>query len=109
VDNTWQSLATVPWIHTGKDCPFQLVIDNLHQKHGIQPKQFIRSNDDRTRLDLVCAEMGVSILEKTEAAHSEITILETDPMICDVSLVYQTYRKFDPLIQAIRESILQTG
>ena len=56
IDNTWQSLATVPWINTGADCPFQKIIDNLHQKHKIQPKQFVRSNDDRTRFDLVCAE-----------------------------------------------------
>lgn len=106
IDNTWQSLATVPWIHTGATCPFQSIIDNLHRHHHIEPKQFIRSNDDRTRFDLVCAEMGVSILEKTEATHPDIMILETEPMTCSVSLAYQVYRKFDPLIQVAHDMTL---
>lgn len=107
VDTTWDSLATIPWIHTGADCPFQLIIDSIHQQHSIQPKQFIRSNDDRTRLDLVRAELGASILEKAEATHPDITILDSEPMTCDVSLVYQGYRKFDPLLQAVSQLIVQ--
>ncbi len=107
VDNTWESLATLPWIHTGTDCPFQSIIDSLHQKQHIQPKQYIRSNDDRTRLDLVCAEVGASILEKTEATHPDIMILDTEPMTCVVSLIFQAHRRFDPLLQAVYEVIMQ--
>jgi DNA-binding transcriptional LysR family regulator len=108
VDKSWESLATVPWIHTGADCQFQLIIDSLHQQHNIKPKQFIRSNDDRTRLDLVRAEVVASILEKTEATHPDIAILDTEPMTCAVSLVFQGYRKFDPLLQAVSKLILST-
>lgn len=107
VDQPWQSLAKVPWIHTGDNCPFQLIIDSLHHQHNIQPKQFIRSNDDRTRQELVRAEVGVSILEKTEATHPDIVILNTVTMTCPVSLVYQAYRRFDPLLQAVSKLILQ--
>jgi len=108
INHTWQSLASMPWIHTGDNCPFQSKIEDLHKTHNIQPNQFIRSNDDRTRHDLVRAQMGVSILEKTEAIHPDIMILDIEPMTCPVSLVYQAYRRFDPMLQAVSQLILQT-
>ena len=106
IDETWQSLTQFPWIHTGMDCPFQSIMDRMCQEQGIQPEKFIRSNDDRTRFELVRAEMGVSILERSEAIHPEITIFDTIPMLCPVSLAYQVHRQFDSMIQAIRDLIM---
>ena len=106
IETSWASLATVPWIHTGDNCPFQSIIDSLHQKHNIQPKQFIRSNDDRTRHDLVRAEVGVSILERSEATHPDIVISDIEALSCPVSLIYQAHRQFDPILQAIQDIIL---
>lgn len=107
VNQNWESLDHQIWIHTGDECPFQPMMDDLCQQHGIQPQQFVRINNDRTRRDLVIAGMGVSLLEVSEATHPDIDIFDKVNLMCPVSLVYSAHRQFDPMIQAIRLLILE--
>lgn len=106
-DGSWQSIGQLAWIHTGDDCPFQVHIDKLCQSHAIQPAQFIRTDDDRTRRELVIAGMGLSLLDISQATHTNISILDAPSMLCAVSLVYSAHRQFDPLIQAIRKQVVR--
>lgn len=108
IESLWESLADLTWINTGLDCPFQSIIDSLCQTYRIQPKQFIRTNHEQTRRDLVCAGMGISILEKSEASHPDIIIFDNEPMSCPVSLVYPSHRQFNPIIQAVCDILMET-
>jgi len=99
---TMESLANVSWINTGDDCPFQPLIQQFCRTHDLKTQQFIRTNDDHTRAELVRAGMGISLLEALEATHPDLAIFETEPIFCEVTLVYPTHRQFDPMIQAAR-------
>lgn len=101
------TLADMPWINTGDDCPFQSLIQQFCQSHDLQPQHFIRSNSDQTRADLVRAGMGISLLEASDASHPDIAIVETEPLYCEVSLVYSAHRQFDPMISAVRDVVRQ--
>lgn len=105
VGQTWESLAEVDWIYTGDNCPFQPLIDGIWRTHAIQPHQRVQANNDQTRFDLVCAGLGVSLLERHEANHPKIRVVEQEPIVCDVYLVYGAHRQFLPMIQGMRRLI----
>lgn len=107
IADSWESLADVPWINTGDDCPFHPIIQQLCTVQGIRPTYRLRINDEQTRCDLVRAGIGISLLEKSEANHPDITVFATDSIYCDVTLVFPTHRQFDPMIEAVHNILIQ--
>ena len=107
IDGSWQSLGSLPWINTGGDCPFHEPCCRLHERHKISPRQVARVNDNRTRQQLVRSGLGLSLLERHEALHPDISIFASESMYCPISLVCLAHRQFEPLIRSARELILR--
>ncbi|MCY4069888.1 MAG: LysR family transcriptional regulator [Chloroflexi bacterium] len=105
IDTSWNALGDLPWINTGDYCPFQDLLDNMFLTHNIQPPQYIRSDDERTRLQLVCGGLGISLLEQSEAKHPDVLAPDLTPVCCSISLVYRARRQHEPMIRAVREMI----
>ena len=106
LDNSWSSFGAVPWINTGNDCPYQLISRRLFAAHGIQPPEFLRVDDNHTRRHLVAGGFGMSLLERSEAEHPHIAIVDAEPLPCPTSLVFLLHRQREPVIKAAREIIL---
>lgn len=104
-DTSWNALGDLPWINTGDCCPFQNLLDAMFQTHNIQPPQYIRSDDERTRLQLLCGGLGMSLLEQSEAEHPDVLALDLTPVCCSVSLVYRARRQQEPVIRVAREIV----
>ena len=96
-----------PWIQTGAGCPFQAQSRRFFAARGIDPPTLMRVDDNRTRRELIISGMGVSLLNRHEATHPAIAILPSEPLPCDLTLVYPAHRQFDPLVKAARDLILQ--
>ncbi len=100
-DSARKSLGNLPWINTGAACPFQQIIDKLFAQFNIDPPQVLRADDSQTRRQLVVAGFGASLLERREAVHPDIVILDSTPLPCSYSLVTLAHRQFDPVIRAL--------
>lgn len=96
-----------PWIVTGDDCPFHSPSRRFIEIHDINPPALMRADDNRTRRQLVIGGLGVSLLDRPEANHPTIAILPSERLHCELTLVYQAQREFEPLIKAARDLILQ--
>lgn len=107
---SWTALGALPWINTGADCPFQDLLNALFLSHSIQPPQLVRSDDERTRLQLVRGGLGISLLEQNEAeAHPDLHILDLTPVPCPVSLVCRAHRQFEPVIKAASDLLTSSA
>ncbi len=100
-------LGELPWIKTGAACPYQQIIEEFFAKLDINPPQYLRADNNRTRRQLVAGGLGVSLLERHEAEHPHIVVGNFEPLFCDYSLVCLAHRQFDPVIRAARELILE--
>ena len=100
-DNSRETLGNLPWINTGAACPFQRIIDKLFAELNIEPPQVLRADDNQTRRQLVAAGFGASLLERHEADHPEIIVLDSAPLPCPYTLVTLAHRQFDPVIRAL--------
>ena len=104
-----KSLGELPWINTGAACPYQQIIEDLLAKLGINPPQYLRADDNRTRQQLVAGGLGISLLERHEAEHPDIVVAKSDPLFCDYSLVCLAHRQFDPVVKTARDLILESA
>lgn len=100
-DSAHEALGNLPWINTGAACPFQQIIEELFAELNIDPPQVLRADDNQTRRQLVAAGFGTSLLERNEAAHPDIAVLDSAPLPCPYSLVALAHRQFDPVIRAL--------
>ena len=96
-----------PWIQTGDDCPFRALSRRFFDARDIDPPALMRVDDNRTRRELIISGMGVSLLDRHEANHPAIAIFPGQLLTCDLTLVVQAHRQFDPVIKAARDLILQ--
>ncbi|MGB0388541.1 MAG: LysR family transcriptional regulator, partial [Ardenticatenaceae bacterium] len=111
---TWQQIARLPWIHSDSYCPFQNIIDDLFQHKSpstAQKKEPItQSSDERTKYELVCAGVGITLLEKSEAQEAQragkLLIWQTDPIYCDLFFAHLNTRRNDPLIKALTAEVM---
>ena len=106
---SWEACATLPWINTGADCPFQAISQRFFARHDMRPPQFLRADDNHTRRQLVAAGFGISLLKRAEAEHPEIALVDAEPLPCPVSLVSAAHRQLEPVIQAARALILNSS
>ncbi len=97
-----------PWIRTGDDCPFQALSQRFFAARNIDPPTLLHVDDNRTRRQLIISGMGVSLLDRREAKHPAIAVFPSEPLPCDLTLVCQAHRQFEPLVKAARDLILHT-
>lgn len=102
-----ETISRRPWIQTGADCPFQMLSERFFSARKIDPPTLMRVDDNRTRRGLIISGMGVSLLDRHEADHPAIAVFPCEPLYCDLTLVYQAHRQFEPLVKATRDLILQ--
>ena len=98
-----------PWIQTGDDCPFHALSRHFFDAHKIDPPVLMRVDDNRTRRELIISGMGVSLLDRHEADHPAIAAFPGESLPCELTLVMQAHRQFEPVIKSARDLILQAG
>ncbi|MEO5757112.1 MAG: substrate-binding domain-containing protein [Mesorhizobium sp.] len=106
---SWEEVAGLPWIHSGGNCPFQLIIDGKFAERGLKPRKGVYADDDATRIDLLASGAGMAILQSADAMRAvdagQAVIWPTELMDCDLSSAYLAGRKDDPLIKSMRIAV----
>jgi DNA-binding transcriptional LysR family regulator len=107
---TWETLASLPWIRSSGDCPFQHAIDRMFEEAGLEQRIAVSADDDTTRAELVAAGVGIALLERSDArravATGSVIIWQSEPILCDLSFAYLASRRDDPLVRALRLTVL---
>ena len=106
----WKAFAERPWIVSDERCPFQDIVDACFTEKGLTYKRGVNTADDRTKLELVREGLGLALLESSEAqnemAEGKVLIRTTRPITTTLSFGYLNNRADDPLIRAMRLSVL---
>lgn len=106
---TWQAVAQLPWIYTEYSCPFQTVADQLFAQHALEITRKITSNDEQTRLDLVKAGIGASLLLADECQSAidggDVVIWQRNVAQLPLQLAYLAIRQTEPLLAPIITTI----
>lgn len=107
---TWAELAKLPWIDTmHKNCPFQSSLDHLFLSKGLSYKRAAFSSDDKTRMELVIAGAGLSLVlqEEAQAAGADqVCIAPIDPIVCPLYIAHTNANTDNPLIKRLVDAIL---
>lgn len=105
-DASWETVADLPWIHSGGFCPFQAILDKIFAERGLSQRKGVYSDDDHARVELISAGIGMALLEKDDAleavAAGNAFIWACEPIQSDLSFAYLAARRNDPLIRALR-------
>lgn len=108
---TWGQLAHYPWIGADIYCPFQTWAQAIFEKHALNYQRAIQTDDDATRIALVIAGVGLSLLEASEAREEmnkgNLFVAQLEPIYCPLYIVCATHRQHEPLIRAVREAIMK--
>jgi len=99
--STVSDLHGLPWIDVGINCPFTAL---AKQHFGDNIEVITTAADDATRLSLIKAGLGLSLIEASLAKQ----LSNTESIVClpqftfdtEVKLVYKKEREGNPLIQA---------
>ena len=107
---TWNDLAELPWIDTlQKDCPFQSSLDKIFATRGLSYKKAAFSSDDKTRLELVAAGAGLSLLlheEALEAGENVVFVMDKEPIECPLHVAHAASNAGNPLVACLIHTIL---
>lgn len=101
---TWETLAELPWVHTSGYCPFQTLTEQVFGQQGFEVKQYSSSDDDQTRLSMVRAGVGASLLRREVAADTEqagSVITWGDSIACPLRFIYLSARQHEPLLASL--------
>jgi DNA-binding transcriptional LysR family regulator len=107
----WEDLATLPWLTSDSYCPFQDLVDTRFAHRRLDYQRVVQTSDEATKLALVGAGVGLTLLEQSEAQDAaragKLVVWETEPIPCDLSFAYAAERAPDPLIKAVAAEVLQ--
>ncbi len=107
----WSSIARRPWIVSPGYCPFQVLTDQLFLQRQLEYARSVNSDDEYTKIQLVENEIGIALVEHSEALAAQekglVTIWNVDPPVyCQLSFGYLLRRQEDPLIKLIRSVVV---
>jgi len=107
---SWKNMALLPWIYPTTYCAFHSIVDKTFRREHISYQQAVTSDDDTTKLELVAAGIGLTLLERTEAEEAaqegKIAIWQRRMFEIELSWAYLRNRSEDPLIKALTEDVL---
>ena len=110
IENDWQSMANLPWISSDCYCPFQAITDQLFKDRNLKCHSITQTDNERTKIELISAGLGIALLEKTEAeeaaATGNIFIWRTEPVRCDLFFTHLSARGQDPLIRVLQATVI---
>jgi DNA-binding transcriptional LysR family regulator len=90
----------LPWVLPPNNCPFYLKVNDLFEKHGLKPSQFVSSDDETTIRQLVQSGIGVSLLPeyicRLPAQRKELIVYEREKWKIDLSFAYLKNKKNNP-------------
>lgn len=105
----WADLARYPWIGSTIDCPFHHIIDAEFERRNLEYRRVVKANDDASRADLVAAEVGLSLLDASEAEsyakRGKIIVVEGIALECDLSIICQTHHSYNPVVSSVFDGI----
>ncbi|MFN8372806.1 MAG: LysR family transcriptional regulator [Anaerolineae bacterium] len=104
----WAELAQLPWIYADGYCPFQTLIDSQFEARGLSYNRLVLADEEHTKLELVAAGVGLTLMEESEARSlpDRVRVCDTPPLPCALSLAYLARRRHEPLIRALRQQML---
>ncbi|MGH9831194.1 MAG: LysR substrate-binding domain-containing protein, partial [Blastocatellia bacterium] len=92
-------------------CSFQAITDRLFRDRNLRYRQLALTNDDRTKIELIGAGLGVSLVEKAEAeaaaATGRVFIWPTEQIKVDLVFAHLSRRAEDPLIRALGVAVME--
>lgn len=107
--HTWETIADLPWIYTSHHCPFQNVADDLFAQHALETTCKVVSNDEASRLELVKAGVGASLLLNVESESAisagDIAVWRHNVAETKLQLAWLTEREREPLIEPALEAL----
>lgn len=105
----WAELACMPWIFQSIYCPFNTILKEIFEKHGLKPLKVAISDDEDTMLTLSSAGFGLTLMEETRAKKSaengEIAVWDREAFGIPLSFAYHKSKQNDPLVQAIKGNL----
>ena len=103
---TQADLSNYQWIMMGDYCPFDAL---LKTKLGNDIPSLLKTSDDGTRLELVKSGLGLSFLEKEEAANAannkSVQIIPTLDFVTTLHFAIAKSRVNEPVINALMKEI----
>ncbi|OMH34803.1 LysR family transcriptional regulator [Motiliproteus sp. MSK22-1] len=107
-----EELARLPWIWVSTVCPYIHLLENLFGV-GCSPTNVAASADDeQATIDLVKAGVGLGIVDENLAASElekgSVVQVDIENTTIDLSLIYQSRRRQDPLILALLQTLKGT-
>lgn len=107
----WQAVSALPWIYSNHYCPFEELAVDLFAQHNLEFNRALCSNNETTKCELIASGVGISLLERGEAekavAQGKVCIWKTEPITCELAIAYVAQRDEDPLLSAVRATVLK--
>jgi DNA-binding transcriptional LysR family regulator len=107
----WEDLATLPWIVADEYCPFQDLVEQRFAQRCLDYQRVVQASDEATKLELVSAGVGLTLLEQSEAyaaaGEGKLVVWETEVMPCALSLAYARKREHESLIKTVAQEVLE--
>ena len=108
-DLDWSSVAELPWIWVGNDCPLYKPVQNRFERLKVIPNQTTTAIDEQIVRELVMAGQGVAMMREDEArsleALGKIVIWEQGWSTIPLSLGWLTKKANSDQVRAAREAI----
>lgn len=109
----WAAMGRLPWIWVPPQGSYPRLVTELLARHGVAPHKVVETDREAITQSLVSAGVGLCLLreERAQAALQEgrIFIWDEGRTEATLSFIHLAAREKDPLIQAIRQVILQAA
>ena len=108
---TWTAVASLPWIASTIDCPFEAIGSAIFTTWAIlHPKSWWRTTAQQ-KLHLIRAGVGAALMEQSEgeeaAASGGVALWNPDGIRCPLSFAWLKQREKEPLLDAMRTAVEQ--
>jgi DNA-binding transcriptional LysR family regulator len=108
---TWTAVASLPWIASTIDCPFEAIGSAIFTSMGHTPPKVVVADDGATKIDLIRAGVGAALMEQSEgeeaAASGGVALWNPDGIRCPLSFAWLKQREKEPLLDAMRTAVEQ--
>lgn len=106
---TWSTLADLPWIWVGNDCPLYKPVQERFERLKMIPNQTTTAIDEQIVRELVMAGQGVALMREDEARpleqRGDVVIWDEGWSTIPLSLGWLMKKADNDEVKAVREAI----